>query len=92
MKSLLKRNYTYILAFTVPVFLLVLVYALREVYPFGKRNSTLDHNTVVSKGTIFASEEALLIFDPSDLNKNIRNVYTKYTHPLKLQFKGTGPW
>lgn len=63
-----------------------------EVYPFGKRNSTLDHNTVVSKGTIFASEEALLIFDPSDLNKNIRNVYTKYTHPLKLQFKGTGPW
>ncbi len=63
-----------------------------EVYPFGKRNTMLDHNTVVSKGTIFLSEEALLIFDPTNINKNIRNVYTKYTHPLKLQFKGTGPW
>ena len=62
------------------------------VYPFGKRNSALDHNTVVSKGTIFASEEALLIFESSDLNKNIRDAYIKYTQPLKLQFKGTGPW
>lgn len=40
MKSFLKRNYIYLIAFTVPVFLLVLVYALRGVYPFGK-NSVL---------------------------------------------------
>ena len=36
MKSFLKKNYIYILAFIVPVFLLVLVYAIRGVYPFGK--------------------------------------------------------
>lgn len=36
MKSFLKRNYIYLIAFIVPVFLLVLVYAIRGVYPFGK--------------------------------------------------------
>lgn len=40
MKSFLKRNYIYLIAFTVPVLLLVLVYAIRGVYPFGK-NSVL---------------------------------------------------
>ena len=36
MKAFFKKNYIYILAFIVPVFLLVLVYAIRGVYPFGK--------------------------------------------------------
>jgi len=40
MKQFLKKTYIYILVFAVPVFLLVLVYALRGVYPFGK-NSVL---------------------------------------------------
>jgi len=36
MKAFFKKNYIYILAFIVPVFLLVLVYAIRGTYPFGK--------------------------------------------------------
>ncbi|MCD6323011.1 MAG: YfhO family protein [Clostridiales bacterium] len=40
MKNIYKKYYIYLLAFTVPVFLLVLVYALRGVYPFGS-NSVL---------------------------------------------------
>ncbi|MBN1351139.1 hypothetical protein JXJ21_17090 [candidate division KSB1 bacterium] len=63
-----------------------------EVYPFGLRKTTLDHNAVVSRGTLFAAEEALMIFEPKDNLKDVQNAYVSFTHPLKLQFKGTGPW
>ncbi|MFH1741301.1 MAG: hypothetical protein ABIH23_20040, partial [bacterium] len=63
-----------------------------EVYPFGPHGTDLDRNTVVAEGTIFANEEALLVFDPSRRLEEVRNAYQAFTEPLRLQFKGTGPW
>lgn len=40
MRAFIKKNYIYIATFLVPVFILVLVYAIRRVYPFGE-NSVL---------------------------------------------------
>ena len=63
-----------------------------EVYPFGPPKTLLDRDTVVSKGVLFANEEALVVFDPSDRLKEVREAHRQFTNPLKLQFKGTGPW
>lgn len=63
-----------------------------EVYPFGARQTPLDRNTVVSRGTLFAGEEALFIFKPSSELKEIRETSRRYLNPLRLKFKGTGPW
>ncbi|HPJ22411.1 MAG TPA: YfhO family protein, partial [Clostridia bacterium] len=40
MNKNLKKNYVYLLIFLIPVLILVLVYAVRKVYPFGS-NSVL---------------------------------------------------
>ncbi|HOE10058.1 MAG TPA: hypothetical protein PLQ35_06465 [bacterium] len=63
-----------------------------EVYPFGARQTPLDRNTVVATGTVFGNEEALLLFDPQDDLNEVKEYYTRFLNPLKLQFKGTGPW
>ncbi|HOJ32397.1 MAG TPA: hypothetical protein PKY35_00345 [Candidatus Hydrogenedentes bacterium] len=62
------------------------------VYPFGARTTPEDQNTVVSAGTLFASEDALLFFEPDENLNQVITCYTRYTKPLRHEFRGTGPW
>ncbi|MCF6286003.1 MAG: hypothetical protein L3K26_12535 [Candidatus Hydrogenedentes bacterium] len=62
------------------------------VYPLGTANSLLDLNTAVAAGTFFGTEEALLTFKPSKSLDAVRTAHRKFTIPLRLEFKGTGPW
>jgi len=62
------------------------------VYPFGARQTAEDQNTAIAPGTIFATEEALLIFKPDAEFVGVREVYRRFVEPLRLRFKGTGPW
>ena len=62
------------------------------VFPTGPRESALDRNTVVAKGTVFASEQALLVFDPSDDLRQIREAVKKWNAPLRRETRGSGPW
>lgn len=62
------------------------------VYPLGTAGSPLDLNTAVSAGTIFATEEALVLIDPSQVGPGLDAISERITTPLRLEFKGTGPW
>lgn len=62
------------------------------VYPLGPSGSPLDLNTAVSAGTVFATEEALLVFEPTDTLHNVDEAAARFTTPLRFEFKGTGPW
>jgi hypothetical protein len=62
------------------------------VFPFGARGTALDRNTVVAKGTVFTTEEALLVFDPAGDLDEVRRAYRKRESPLRPVFCGTGPW
>jgi len=62
------------------------------VYPLGAKGTALDQNTAIAAGTVFAIEEALLIFEPDPSLRQVRETHRQFTKPLRLQFKGTGPW
>jgi len=62
------------------------------VYPFGARQTAEDQNTAISAGTIFATEEALLFFKPDAEFEGVREAHRRFVEPLRLRFKGTGPW
>lgn len=62
------------------------------VYPFGARGTPEDQNTAIAAGTLFASEEALLFFEPDEQLTRVRDAHMRFTTPLRLDFKGTGPW
>lgn len=62
------------------------------VYPLGTTGSPLDLNTAVSAGTVFATEEALLLFKPTETLHNVDEAAIRFTAPLRFEFKGTGPW
>jgi hypothetical protein len=61
------------------------------VSPLGEKAGPLDRNSVVADGTLFATEEALLFFESDDL-RVVADAQRAYKRPLKLVFKGTGPW
>ena len=63
-----------------------------EVFPFGMLHTKLDQNVIVSKGTTFSSEEALLIFEPTHQLESVSRAYQQFSHPLKLEYRGSGPW
>ena len=60
--------------------------------PMGKKGTPIDHNMAVAAGTIYATEEALLIFEPDTSLSEVSKAHLKFTKPLRFQFKGTGPW
>ncbi len=62
------------------------------VYPMGEAKSPLDLNTAVAAGTLFATEEALLLFKPDRSLSEVRSRSLQFTKPLRFEFKGTGPW
>ena len=62
------------------------------LYPLGAKGTELDQNTAIAAGTIFATEEALLVFEPDGSLRQVRDAQRQFTQPLQLQFKGTGPW
>jgi len=62
------------------------------VYPLGARETPLDQNTAIAAGTLFAIEEALLFFEPDAQLTEVSAAHRRFTEPLRLQFKGTGPW
>ncbi len=62
------------------------------VYPLGERETDLDCNTAVAAGTLFATDEALLLFKPGEDLREVRQTHLGFTKPLQLRFKGTGPW
>lgn len=62
------------------------------VYPYGMRTTPEDQNTAIAAGTLFAAEEALLFFKPDPECLAVREAHRRFTAPLRLQFKGTGPW
>ena len=62
------------------------------VYPLGEAGSPLDLNTAVAAGTVFGTEEALLAFKPDAALAAVADAHRRFTAPLKLAFKGTGPW
>ena len=62
------------------------------VYPLGEKDSALDQNTAIAAGTLFATEEALLVFKPDAALAHVQRAHRGFTQPLKLRFKGTGPW
>lgn len=62
------------------------------VYPLGTSGSPLDLNTAVSAGTIFGTEEALLLFKPTDDLGQVAGAHARFVTPLRFEFKGTGPW
>jgi len=62
------------------------------VYPPGAKGTVLDQNTAVAAGTLFATEEALLVFEPDPELGQVRGAYERLVEPLRQQFKGTGPW
>lgn len=62
------------------------------VYPLGAAESELDLNTAVAAGTIFGTEEALLLFEPDAALKNVSDAHKRFTVPLRFEFNGTGPW
>ncbi|NIA14510.1 MAG: hypothetical protein GWP08_10545 [Nitrospiraceae bacterium] len=61
-------------------------------YPLGAKETPLDRNTVIAAGTLFATEEALLVFEPDAELREVRDAHRRFTEPLRFQFKGTGPW
>jgi len=62
------------------------------VYPLGMKATALDQNTAIAAGTIFATEEALLFFEPDDGLRGLRDAHRRFTEPVRFRFKGTGPW
>ena len=62
------------------------------VYPLGEKGTPLDQNSAVAAGTIFATEEALLFFTPDDGLRGVSRAQRRFAEPLRLRFKGTGPW
>jgi len=62
------------------------------VYPLGLKGTPLDQNTAIAAGTVFATEEALLIFEPDPTLRQVREAHRQFTKPLRFRFKGTGPW
>jgi hypothetical protein len=62
------------------------------IYPMGMKGTALDQNMAIAAGTIYAIEEALLIFEPDASFSAVRNAHRQFTKPLRLQFKGAGPW
>lgn len=62
------------------------------VYPLGEKGTSLDQNSAVAAGTIFATEEALLFFEPDDGLRGVSRAYRKFAEPLRFCFRGTGPW
>lgn len=62
------------------------------VYPLGTSGSPLDLNTAVSAGTLFATEEALVLIEVSQVGPGLDAISERITTPLRLEFKGTGPW
>ena len=61
-------------------------------YPLGARETPLDINTAIAAGTLFATEEALLIFEPDAELRQVQDAHRRFVEPLRFQFKGTGPW
>ena len=61
-------------------------------YPLGAKGTPLDRNTAIAAGTLFAIEEALLVFEPDAELRQVRDAHRRFTEPLRFQFKGTGPW
>lgn len=62
------------------------------VYPLGLRGTPLDQNTAIAAGAFFATEEALLIFEPDATLGQVVQAHREFTKPLRLRYKGTGPW
>jgi hypothetical protein len=62
------------------------------VYPLGTSGSPLDLNTAVSAGTLFGTEEALLLFEPTADLGSVDGAYARFVTPLRFEFQGTGPW
>jgi hypothetical protein len=62
------------------------------VYPLGEKGSPEDQNTAVAAGTVFGIEEALLFFTPDEELKAVSEAQRRFVEPLRLVFKGTGPW
>jgi hypothetical protein len=62
------------------------------VYPPGSKGTVLDQNTAVAAGTFFATEEALLVFEPDPSLREVGEAHQRFLQPLRHQFKGTGPW
>ncbi len=62
------------------------------VYPLGLKGTPLDQNTAIAAGTVFATEEALLIFKPDATLGRVRRAHRQFTRPLRFRFRGTGPW
>jgi hypothetical protein len=62
------------------------------VYPLGEKGTPLDQNSAIAAGTIFATEEGLLFFKPDDGLRGVSRAHRRFAEPLRLRFKGTGPW
>ena len=69
------------------------------VAPLGQRQTPLDQNTAIAAGTLFATEEALLVFEPGSPGepaqerlKEVTAAQARFVRPLRLVYKGTGPW
>ena len=62
------------------------------ILPLGMKKTAEDQNMAVAAGTIFATEEGLLVFQPDAALSRVREHYRRFVEPLKLQYQGTGPW
>jgi len=69
------------------------------VAPLGQRQTPLDRNTAIAAGTLFATEEALLVFEPGNDGgpaqerlKEVTEAQARFVRPLRFVYKGTGPW
>ncbi len=62
------------------------------VYPLGLKGTDLDRNMALAAGTLFATEEALLVFEPDASLRVVREARQRLVAPLRHKFKGTGPW
>ena len=62
------------------------------VYPLGMKGTPTDQNLAIAAGTIFATEEALLIFKPDTSLRKVIRAHRRFVEPLRFRYKGTGPW
>ncbi|MBX3177380.1 MAG: hypothetical protein KF886_08475 [Candidatus Hydrogenedentes bacterium] len=62
------------------------------VYPLGALNSPLDLNTAVAAGAIFGTEEMLVVYEPDAAHEKLDAAARRMRNPLRLDFRGTGPW
>ena len=62
------------------------------VFPMGEKGTALDRNLAVAAGTLYATDEALLIFAVDPELDQVRRAHLQFTRPLRFRFAGTGPW